>query len=65
MKYVSMPVWSKFCNWFRRQCFRKGFSLVTLNHLLFIKVFPMMYLLQFGQNLTIGSGDRVQTRLFH
>ena len=31
----------------------------------FIKVFQMMDLWQFCLNLTIGSVDRVQTRLFH
>ena len=31
----------------------------------FLKVIPMIYLIEFSQNLAIGSQDRVQTRLFH
>ena len=31
----------------------------------FIVTLKFMYMSQFGQNLTIGSEDSVQTRLFH
>ena len=41
-----------------------GIKANATEFLSFIKVFPMMFLCQFDQNLAIGEEDRGQTSLF-